>query len=150
MLDIDFGIETTRFITDVNQCHLMTDLARDKGCLVEDSLLWYSGLPTSLFYAINVVAEYGTGGQFTALLKQLLDVGYDKEYRNDRGETPLLYAIRKRRPRSLAAVQLLIAEDADVDAVENHGRGALHFCYRLSKSRCNPIMVWLPPRLCWQ
>ena len=123
------GIQTRRSIGDADKRHLMTELARKKGCLFEDSFPLIPERPTPLFDAIANGPGQGTTRQFTAFLKQLLDTGYDKEYRNDRGETPLLFAARITTPSSLAGVQLLIAENADVHAVENPGRGALHSCF---------------------
>ena len=122
-----------KYITDLGQCRSMTELALAHGCLAEQSVAFNDDFPTSLFRLSTVYRSTITCCRVAATLKQLLWAGYDKEAQNSNGQTPLLYTALCLGIRGLTMTELLLAENANVHARDNQGRGALHLCVLFSQ-----------------
>ena len=122
------------YIINLDQCRSMAELALAHGCLAEQSVAFNVDFPTPLFYLskIRLHMPKTTKSQIAAALKQLLWAGYDKEAQNSSGQTPLLYAALSLNLRSLTVIELLLTENANVHAIDNEGRGALHLCVLFS------------------
>lgn len=114
------------FITDVDHCRSMTEIALANGCLAEDSVPHNGDIPTPLFRIYEALTQRITIRQTADTVKVLLAAGYDKEFRNSSGRTPLLHTAFVPSWRSLTALKLLLASEADMHAVDNNKRGALH------------------------
>jgi hypothetical protein len=119
---------STSYSTYFDRCRSMTELALANGCLAGEPGPFHMQATTPLFRLSGIVVKEFTRRQVSDTLKQILYAEYDKEVRNDNGETALLYAALLLRSRSLTVVELLLAEDPNIHAVENQGRGALHLC----------------------
>jgi hypothetical protein len=114
-------------VRDVDQCKSMADLALAKGCIAEESV-FAPGFPTPLFTICLMIPKNlkVTELQVAETIQQLLNAGYNKEYRNSEGQTPLLYAASHYRWMSLTIMRLLLAKGADLHVVDEKRRTALH------------------------
>lgn len=104
----------------------MTQVALRYGCLAEQSIrdhVWF--MP--LFFLSHGCLDR-SAAQYAETLKELLAAGYDIEFRNSCGQTPLLYAAFRMTRRTLTVLKLFLTKTADKHAVDNKGRGALHCC----------------------
>lgn len=117
-----------RLLTDIDQCRSMSKMALASGCLAEESVPHNIRMPTPLF-RLNYGTERATESHFAEAIKELLAAGYDVEFRNFQGQTPLLFAALMQNLQSLMTTKLFLAEKADQHAVDNQGRGALHCCF---------------------
>ncbi|OAP56059.1 hypothetical protein AYL99_09238 [Fonsecaea erecta] len=121
-------------VADIDHCRSMTRLAIESGCVPGESIPLNQSAPTPLFFYTHACQGSFTRSRLTGTIKAMLRLGYDKEVRNDTGQTPQLYAAFTHGVRSLTAMELLIAEGANIYAVDGHGRGALHLCLWFSES----------------
>lgn len=111
----------------------MTELAIAEGCLAGESVPFNSTMPTPLFWLCRARTET-TRCHTAGVFKQLLHAGYDKEVQNNTGHTPLLYAALLTTRVSLTVLELLLAENINIHAIDNRGRGALRLCLSFTYS----------------
>jgi ankyrin repeat protein len=115
-------------ISDVNQCVSMTNVALQYGCEFESDDTWYSisSVPTSLFQLCSVKDTETHGPLLPAVPGHLLAAGFEMEDRNNIGQTPLLHAANIGQRRCLDVMNRLVSLGANIHALDEEGRGALH------------------------
>jgi hypothetical protein len=115
-----------KYITDINQCVSMTNVALQHGCDVQSHHL-DQGIPTPLFFNLAGLPRTKIdGASLSALQEHLLAAGYEMEEKNSIGQTPLLFAANTCKLRCLAVLNQLVSLGANIHATDNEGRGALH------------------------
>lgn len=130
-----------KYVADLGHCRSMTELAIANGCLAGESVPHNQPKQTPLFWLCSAVQEDFTRYQVAGVFKQLLHAGYDKEVQNYNGETPLLHAALFATRVSLTVMELLLAENINMHAVDNDGRGSLHICLSFTYSLDETFLV---------
>jgi hypothetical protein len=107
----------------------MAELALANGCIAEEPVS-ISRYPTPLFMICTLTDAKikVTEQQCAETIQHLLNAGYNKEYRNSDKCTPLLYTAIHFSPLSLTMMRLLLGKGADLHAVDDQRRTALHLC----------------------
>jgi hypothetical protein len=106
----------------------MTVLALKHGARV-DECVHYNELSGNLLHLACKYAEYEkvlSLHEHTQVIRYLLEIGSDMEYRNMYGRTPLLEASAMRFSRDSDVSSALLAEGADSSVADLEGRNALH------------------------
>ena len=104
----------------------MTEVVLAHGCDIEDTI-GFSGQANALF---ELCYHWSLDQAHTPIadiaLEYLINIGYEVEKRNHRGQTPLLWTASSYQPQVIKCLRAFMRRDADLNAVDSAGRGVVH------------------------
>ena len=114
-------------VRDFDQVVSMTDAALRYGCDIEDAFGYMPEVANALFEIVRwcpLKEPYLSVPE--KAINYLVKIGYDLERRNSKGLTPLVHAASSYQPQVIQCLSTYIKREADINAVDELGRGALH------------------------
>ncbi|OQV00087.1 hypothetical protein CLAIMM_05631 [Cladophialophora immunda] len=124
-----------RRLSNVTACMQLTDIALSNGCEIGSNVPYNGSIPSPLFARVEH-DEVGIDWDHTEVFKFLIRTGFDKEERNDVGQTPLLFVAAGLSETVTPRLEILLSLGADATAIDRFGRGALHSVLMVDSLPC--------------
>ena len=104
----------------------MTEVVLAYGCDIEDTVGFSAQANTLFELCYHWPIDQAHTSTLDRALEYLINVGYEVEKKNHRGQTPLLWTASSYQPQVIKCLRAFMRKGADLKAVDSAGRGVVH------------------------
>ena len=104
----------------------MTEVVLAHGCDIEDTVGFSAQANTLFELCYHWPIDKAHTSTLDRALEYLINIGYEAEKNNDRGQTPLLWTASSYQPQVIKCLRAFMSRGAKLNAVDSAGRGVVH------------------------